>query len=68
VKTLVEKRAEFHTYKVKEERSYRVVLLNMHHSINPEEMKTEIENCGTRSQIFGILNNTELSYPSPWFL
>jgi hypothetical protein len=33
----------FHTYKLKEERSYRAVLKNMHY-INPEEIKTEIEN------------------------
>jgi hypothetical protein len=31
-------------YKLKEERSYRVVLKNMHYSIIPEEIKTEIEN------------------------
>jgi hypothetical protein len=33
---------EFHTYKLKEERSSRVV----HYSINPEETKTEIEKLG----------------------
>jgi hypothetical protein len=33
---------EFHTYKLKEELSYRLVLKNMHYSINPEEIKTEI--------------------------
>jgi hypothetical protein len=31
---------ELHTYNLKDERSYRVVLKNMHYSINPEEIKT----------------------------
>jgi hypothetical protein len=45
IKALTEKRKEFHTYKLKERR-YRVVLKNMHYSINPEEIKTEIEKLG----------------------
>jgi hypothetical protein len=32
-----------HTFKPKEERSYRVVLKHMHFSINPFEIQTEIE-------------------------
>jgi hypothetical protein len=47
-KALAEKRTEFHTWKLKEERSYRVVLKNMHYCINPEEIKTEIEKLGHR--------------------
>jgi phosphoenolpyruvate carboxylase len=42
IKALDKKRTEFHAYKLKEERSYRVVLKNMLHS-NPEEIKMEIE-------------------------
>jgi hypothetical protein len=34
IKALAEKRSEFHTYKLKEERSYNIVLENMHYSIN----------------------------------
>jgi hypothetical protein len=37
---------EFHTYKLKEKRSYRAVLQNMHYSTNPEELKTNIEKLG----------------------
>jgi hypothetical protein len=44
IKALAEKRTQFHTYKLKEERRYRVVLNNMHYSINTEEIKTEIQN------------------------
>jgi hypothetical protein len=39
IKALTEKRTEFHTYKLREELSYRVVLKNMHHSINPQKSK-----------------------------
>jgi hypothetical protein len=46
VKALAEKSTEFRTYKLKEERSYKVVLKNMNYSINPQEIETEIENLG----------------------
>jgi hypothetical protein len=46
VKALSERRTEFYTYKPKEERTYRVVLKDMHYSINPEYIKTEIKNLG----------------------
>jgi hypothetical protein len=40
---------------------------NMHYSINPQEIKTEIEKLGhTVTNIWNI-NDTELSYPSPCF-
>jgi hypothetical protein len=42
LKALAEKHADFHTYKLTEERSYEVVLKNTHYSTNPEEIKTEI--------------------------
>jgi hypothetical protein len=42
-------------YRLKEERSYRVVLKNMHYSFNLEEIKTEIENLGhTVTNIWNI--------------
>jgi hypothetical protein len=43
---LTDKRAEFHTFRPKEERNYRVVLRHMHYSINPDDIKAEIENFG----------------------
>jgi hypothetical protein len=55
IKALAEKRMQFHTYKLKEERCYRIVLKNMHYSINSEEIKTEIENLGhTVTNIWNI--------------
>jgi hypothetical protein len=38
-KALAERNTQFHTYKLKEERAYRVVLKNMHYSIDPAESK-----------------------------
>jgi hypothetical protein len=37
---------EFNTFKPKEERNFRVVLNNMHYSINPDDIKAEIEKLG----------------------
>jgi hypothetical protein len=69
IKALAAKRTEFHTYKLKEERSFRVVLKNI--CTNPSTLKKSrlnLRNKGTRSQISGILYNTELSYYSSCFL
>jgi hypothetical protein len=58
IKALAEKCTEFHTYKPKEDRFYRVVLKNMHYSINPADIKTEIENLGhTVTNIWNIKQN-----------
>jgi hypothetical protein len=46
IKSIAKKCTEFHTYKLKEERSFKVVLKHMHYSNNPEEIKTEIEKLG----------------------
>jgi hypothetical protein len=56
-KALAEKQTEFHTYKPKEERSYRVVLKNMYYSIAPIDIKTEIEKLG--HQVNNIWNITQ---------
>jgi PAX-interacting protein 1 len=46
---------EFHTYQLKEERSYRVMLKNMHYSTNPQEIINEIEKLGhTVTNIWNI--------------
>jgi hypothetical protein len=43
IKALTAKNTSFHTYKPKDERSYRVVHKNMHFSINPTDIQSEIE-------------------------
>jgi hypothetical protein len=42
IKALAEKPTEFHTYKLKEGRSYRGVFKNMHYSIKPQEIKLKL--------------------------
>jgi hypothetical protein len=44
--TLMAKGAEFHTFKPKEERNHRVVLKHIHYSVNPDDIKSEIEKLG----------------------
>ena len=38
--------AKFHTYQLKQERPFRVVLRNIHHSIDLDELKYELQNLG----------------------
>ncbi|EFN89295.1 Nucleic-acid-binding protein from transposon X-element, partial [Harpegnathos saltator] len=45
-KELVARNTEFHTYKPKQDRSFRVVLKNMHSSTDMEELKQAINNHG----------------------
>jgi hypothetical protein len=56
-KALSDKKTEYHTYKPKEERSYRVVLKNMHYSIPTTDIKTEMEKLG--HQVTNIWNVTQ---------
>jgi hypothetical protein len=45
-------------------RTAKLVLKNMHYSINPQEIKTETEKLGHMAKKSGILNITELSNQS----
>lgn len=46
VKILEEKNTEFYTYKLKEERNFKVVLRNMHYSSDTEDIKDELNRLG----------------------
>lgn len=46
VQALTEKKTEFHTYQNRQERSFRVVLKNIHHSTDSQVIKNEIEKHG----------------------
>jgi hypothetical protein len=43
IKELYARNTDFHTYKMKDERSFKVVLKNIHPSINLEELKQNIK-------------------------
>jgi hypothetical protein len=54
-KALNDRNTPFHTYKPKEERTYRGVLKNMHYYIDPEEIKNEIARLGHKvSNIWNV--------------
>jgi hypothetical protein len=46
VKRLQEDKIVHHTYQIRDERAYRVVRRNLHHSIPPYEIQTELETLG----------------------
>lgn len=64
VTLLQEKQTDFHTYQIKQEKNYRVVLKNIHHSVEENELKQEIEEYGhTVKNIYNIkhrINKTPL--------
>ena len=43
IKQLQENKIIHHTYQIREERAYRVVLRHLHHSIPPQEIQAELE-------------------------
>jgi hypothetical protein len=63
VKALAERHAEFHTYKLKEERWYRVLLKNMHSSINLEDINIKIKKL--RHKVTNIWNIKQYRTKSP---
>lgn len=54
IEILEQKNTEFHTYQSKQDRSFRVVLRNMHYSVSTDELKTEIENSTIKLLIYII--------------
>lgn len=46
IKELITRKPEFHIYKPKQKRSFRVVLKNMHSSTNMEDIKQAINDLG----------------------
>lgn len=53
----------FHTYQVKQERAYRVVIRHIHYSIPVEDIKTDIENSGFK--VRNIMNITNRATKTP---
>jgi hypothetical protein len=64
---LKDKGAEFHTFKPKEERNYRVVLKNMHYSINPDDIKSEIEKLGHKVENIWNIKQFQTKLPLSMF-
>jgi hypothetical protein len=43
---LKEKKVEFHTYQPRQQRAYKVVIRNIHHSVQQELVREDIERMG----------------------
>ena len=67
VKVLAEKNTTFHTFKPKEDRSYRVVLKNLHYSINPSDIQSELEKLGHTATNIHNIKHRLTKHPLPMF-
>ena len=65
VEKLKNKQTEFYTYQLKEEKNFKVVLRNMHPSVDPTELKNEIESYNHQvTRIANIKHNvSKISLP-----
>ncbi|KAJ2948226.1 hypothetical protein O0L34_g10036 [Tuta absoluta] len=68
VEELKKKNTELHTYKPKEDRSFRVVLKKMHHSADPTEIKNEIEELGHKVINIWNMKHSVTKKPLPMFI
>lgn len=67
VKALREKDTEFHTYKMKKDRSFKVVLKYIHPSTDLEDIKTEIEAKGHTVENIWNIRKRGTNIPLPLF-
>ena len=67
VEELKKKNTEFHTYQRKQEKGYKVVLRNMHSSVDINELKSEIENLGHKVMKIANIRQRITQKPLPLF-
>jgi len=65
VKELQKRDTEFHTYRLKHERSFRVVLKNIHPSTDIEELKLSIEELGHQVTNIWNVKDRKTKWPIP---
>jgi len=65
IKFLQDSKADFHTYQLKQDRAYRVILRNLHHTTPIDEIKNELLAHGhqTRNITNVLQRNTKLPLP-----
>jgi hypothetical protein len=63
MKAVAKKRTEFHTYRLTEERSYRVVLTIMQYSNNPQETINETQKLGHKVTNIWIIKQYRTKQP-----
>lgn len=68
VKMLEERNTEFFTYRLKNERNFRVFLRNMHYSVNPEDIKEELKSFGHNAVNIWNMKHRKNKNPLPLFV
>jgi hypothetical protein len=66
--TLKEKKVEFHTYQPRQQRAYRVVIRNLHHSVQQQLVREEIERKGHKIGNLWNIRHRVTVKPLPLFL
>ncbi|KAK9511603.1 hypothetical protein O3M35_000227 [Rhynocoris fuscipes] len=64
---LQQNHTEYHTYQMKEEKAFRVVFRNLHHTIPTEDIKQELIELGFRVRNVSNIKHPELKTPLPLF-
>lgn len=64
---LKKKNTQFYTYQMKQNRTYKCVLRNIHPSVNTDEIKTEIEGLGHKVVRISNIQQRETKKPLPLF-
>ena len=67
IKRLQDDKTVHHTYQVREERAYRVVLRNFHHSIPPNEIQAVLEPLGHKVRIVLNIRHRVTKEPLPLY-
>lgn len=67
VKELELKQTKFHTYELKENRAFRVVLKQMHHTTNIEELKEVLKTYGHEARNIHNIKKRATKQPLPMF-
>lgn len=67
IKMLKEKSTQYHTYKAKQDKSFRVVLKNVHHSTDVEDIKQSIQALGHEVTNVWNIKQQRSNSPLPMF-
>ena len=64
---LRQKESKFYTFKLKDDRNFKVVLRNIHPSADPEDIKTELQEAGHEVQHIYNIKHKQTKQPLPIF-
>ena len=67
IKALKEKNTQFHTYKLKQEKNFRVVIKNIHYSTDTQDIKKSIEEYGHTVVNVWNIKESKTKNPLPMF-